>query len=128
VPSDHSSSVEVSVPLDIARSGATDFCPASHPQALYPLGDGNGGYKHKEVYTMDASSVRLQHIPRVGYVSIFPLLLKHIAPGDSRKLSAVLDMLESPEQLWTEYGLRSMSKSDKFYNKRNSPGDAPYWR
>ena len=30
--------------------------------------------------------------------------------------------------LWTEWGLRSISLTDKFYLKRNSPGDAPYWR
>lgn len=28
----------------------------------------------------------------------------------------------------TDYGLRSISKTDIFYRRRNSEGDAPYWR
>lgn len=121
--------IEVSVPLEVAKSGS-GICPSSHPQVMFPIGDGNGGYKHKEVLVMhDSSDVRLRHIPRVGYVSLFPLLLKHIdAHSQSARLGAVLDSIEDPQQLWTEHGLRSISRSDKFYNKRNSPGDAPYWR
>ncbi len=47
------SAVEVAVPVEIARSGG-DFCPSSHPKVLFPMGDGNGGYKMRERYVMDA--------------------------------------------------------------------------
>ncbi len=122
-------SVEISVPVEIART-STDFCPPSHPKLLFPIGDGSGGYKQREVYVLrDPQDVALRHVPRVGYVSLFPLLLKHIdAFAHPDRLGAVLDCMEDPQQLWTEHGLRSMSKGDRFYNKRNSPGDAPYWR
>ncbi len=36
--------------------------------------------------------------------------------------------MESPDHLWTPFGLRSLSKSASVYNKRNTEHDAPYWR
>ena len=47
---------------------------------------------------------------------------------NTERMSHVLDMIESPDLLWTNYGLRSMAKTDKFYRKMNAPGDQPYWR
>lgn len=40
------------------------------------------------------------HIPRKGYVGIFPLILE-LLPLDSRRFGAVLDFIESPVHLWT---------------------------
>lgn len=119
------STTDISVAIEILQKGKSDFCPASHPKPLYPLGDGNGGYRMVERFVMEKPS--LSHIPRVGYVSIFPLLLKLLDPY-SPKLGAILDMIEDPQQLWTDHGLRSIALTDKFYQRRNSEGDAPYWR
>lgn len=57
-----------------------------------------------------------------GYVSIFPFLLGLIGP-DSPKLGPVLDLLGDKEELWSDYGIRSLSKSDEFYGT-----DENYWR
>ncbi|KAJ1720256.1 Processing alpha glucosidase I, partial [Coemansia erecta] len=57
-----------------------------------------------------------------GYVSLFPMLLG-LVPPESEKLGHILDMIESPDELWTDYGLRSLSKSDEYYGK-----DENYWR
>lgn len=124
-PTDQSNTIDVQVPVEVLQQRRTDFCPASHPKPLYPLGDGRG--KYQMVERMVVENPTLSHIPRVGYVSIFPLLLRLLDPY-SPKLGAVLDMVEDPQQLWTEHGLRSISLSDKFYQRRNSEGDAPYWR
>ena len=64
---------------------------------------------------------------RVGYVSVFPLLLK-VLPPDSPKLKALLDQVRDPAHLWTPFGLRSLSTRDQLYEQENAPGDAPYWR
>jgi len=125
-PSKARSTMDVAVPLEVLRSRRTDFCPASHPQPLHALGDGRGGYHVVERFVQE-SPPSLTHIPRVGYVALFPLMMKLVDPFSSN-LGAMLDMLEDPEKLWTEFGIRSIAKSDMFYQKRNSAGDAPYWR
>ncbi|KAJ2845609.1 Processing alpha glucosidase I [Coemansia brasiliensis] len=57
-----------------------------------------------------------------GYISLFPMLLG-LLPPDSEKLGCILDMIEDPDELWTEYGIRSLSRSDEYYGKGED-----YWR
>lgn len=118
------STTDIYVSIRLLQSGDS-FCPDSHPRPLYPLGDGNGGYLMREKVIADSFS--LGFIPRVGYVSIFPFLLKSISPS-SPTLGSLLDMIEDPKLLFTPYGLRSIATTDAYYLRRNAPGDAPYWR
>ena len=74
-----------------------------------------------------AENASMHHINRIGYVSIFPLLLKLIPP-ESPRLDAMLNLIESRDLLWTDFGLRSIASNDVFYKHGNAPGDAPYWR
>ncbi|KAF6241423.1 hypothetical protein HO173_000133 [Letharia columbiana] len=64
-------------------------------------------------------SVRICH---KGYISIFPFLTG-LLPPDSPRLKAILDLISDPEELWSDYGLRSLSMSDEFYGT-----DENYWR
>ncbi len=121
---DQPSAVDIYVPISLLQSGGS-FCPQSHPKPLYPLGDGNGGYLTRE--KVGADGFYMEFIPRVGYVSIFPFILRAVAPS-SPKLATLLDIMEDPSLLYTPYGLRSLATSDLFYLRRNAPGDAPYWR
>eukprot|EP00111_Clytia_hemisphaerica_P003833 TCONS_00011010-protein len=66
-------------------------------------------------------------VDEFGYVSMFPFLLKILKP-DSSKLRILLDDIRSPEKLWTQYGLRSLSRTAPSYNKHNTEHDKPYWR
>ncbi|KAK9809318.1 hypothetical protein WJX73_004307 [Symbiochloris irregularis] len=66
-------------------------------------------------------------VPHVGYVSLFPLLMR-LLPPDSPALGKQLQSLRDPELLWTQHGLRSLAKSSSVYNKRNTEHDPPYWR
>jgi mannosyl-oligosaccharide glucosidase len=123
----------VDVKVDIStfrtRHPNNGDCPSSHPQYLFPMGDGNGNILIQKQYDYTVDDLVLSHIPRIGYVTIFPLLLKLIdCKEHSSQLTHILDIVQSPDHLWSPYGLRSISKSDLFYQVENAPGDSPYWR
>ncbi|KAK3082600.1 hypothetical protein FSP39_000227 [Pinctada imbricata] len=68
-------------------------------------------------------------VNRIGYISIFPFLMKIIHP-DSYKLKFIIDDMTNERKLWTDYGLRSLSKSDEYYKQNNdiNAEDEPQWR
>ncbi|KAI8099053.1 glycoside hydrolase [Halteromyces radiatus] len=61
-----------------------------------------------------------------GYITLFPMVLG-LLPSDSPKLGAILDMIEDEEQLWSPYGLRSLSASDPFYKTGEVYWRGPIW-
>lgn len=62
-----------------------------------------------------------------GYVSLFPFFLEILDPA-SPSLAVILKKIHDPDILWTNYGLRSLSKQSPIYMKRNTDDDPPYWR
>ncbi|KAK6541770.1 Processing alpha glucosidase I [Orbilia ellipsospora] len=66
------------------------------------------------------------HVCHVGYVSIFPFLLG-LLPHDSNKLGSILDIIADEEQLWSPFGLRSLSRQDEFYSKGENYWRGPIW-
>ena len=43
-------------------------------------------------------------------------------------LSRQLHLIQDPDLLWTDYGLRSLARNSSFYQQRNTEHDPPYWR
>ena len=70
---------------------------------------------------------KLQFVDHKGYVSLFPLALKLI-PKDAPELASYLDIIKDPNELWSDFGLRSLSKSSSMYGVKNTWQDPPYWR
>lgn len=61
-----------------------------------------------------------------GYVSLFPFLTG-LLRADSPKLGKVLALLGDEEELWSPYGLRSLSKKDEFYGSAENYWRSPIW-
>ena len=61
-----------------------------------------------------------------GYVSLFPFLTGMVG-GDHPHLGAILDLIEDPEHLWSDYGLRSLSASDELYHSGEDYWRGPIW-
>lgn len=58
-----------------------------------------------------------------GYVSLMPFIHRLIPNNDSQKLKLIIESIDDPERLWTNYGIRSLSKKDSKFHK-----DEDYWR
>lgn len=66
------------------------------------------------------------HVCHKGYLSLFPLNLG-LLPVDSPKLGSILDMIENEHELWSPYGLRSLSASDEFFGTGENYWRGPIW-
>ena len=62
------------------------------------------------------------HVCHEGYVSLFPLLARMLGPNDPRHADYLAALTDS-NRMWSEFGLRSLSKSDRYYGKNEN-----YWR
>ncbi|CAL8097923.1 unnamed protein product [Calicophoron daubneyi] len=62
-----------------------------------------------------------------GYVNLFPLFLRLIPPNSPR-LPRLISDLSDKSLLWSDHGLRSLSKNSPFYHRSNTKDDPPYWR
>lgn len=61
-----------------------------------------------------------------GYISIFPFLLGLLEP-DSPNLGAILKAIRDPAQMWTDYGLRSLSRDNPLYGTGEDYWRSPIW-
>lgn len=66
------------------------------------------------------------HVCHKGYISIFPFLTGMLSP-DSPRLKPILDLIHDPEELWSDYGIRSLSKKDKYYGTAENYWRSPIW-
>lgn len=78
--------------------------------------------KSKSFTDVAKSGSKVVHIVHKGYVSLLPLALG-IIPRDSKKLKDLLELIRSPEELWSPYGICSLSKSDEMHGTGEN-----YWR
>jgi len=61
-----------------------------------------------------------------GYISLFPFALKMLAPGN-KHIRDVIELIADPEELFSPYGLRSLSKSNEFYRTGEDYWRGPIW-
>ena len=72
----------------------------------------------RELYSdiAEYNEQNIKYVRHIGYVSLFPLL-SGVIPADSPRLKSILDIIQDENQLWTKFGLRSLSASDPYYLK-----------
>ena len=66
------------------------------------------------------------HVCHKGYISIFPFLTG-LLPPDSPRLKPILDLISDPDELWSDYGIRSLSQKDEFYGTEENYWRSPIW-
>lgn len=67
------------------------------------------------------------HVCHKGYISIFPFLVGGIVAPDSDRLKPLLDLIADPNELWSPYGIRSLSKSDEYFLTGENYWRGPIW-
>ncbi|EIW85275.1 glycoside hydrolase family 63 protein [Coniophora puteana RWD-64-598 SS2] len=67
-----------------------------------------------------------EHICHKGYLSLFPFMLS-LLPTDSPHLGPVLDLLRDPKELWSQYGIRSLSASHPEFGQGENYWKGPIW-
>lgn len=73
-----------------------------------------------------ANQTRGEFSNHVGYISLFPLISEMITI-DSEKIEKLLNMISNPKELYTNYGLRSLSVSDKLFGTKENYWRGPIW-
>jgi len=66
------------------------------------------------------------HVCHKGYISIFPFLLG-LLPPESPHLGAILDLVRNPDELWSPYGIRSLSLSHPLFGQGENYWRGPIW-
>ncbi|KAH0385804.1 glycoside hydrolase, partial [Aureobasidium melanogenum] len=61
-----------------------------------------------------------------GYISLSPFFAGLLAP-DHPHLGEVLDLISSPEHLWSPHGIRSLSQQDALYGTEENYWRSPVW-
>lgn len=123
------SNFEILNQMHLDSTSGTYFDFGNHTEKVrlrwHEIKDGNTMKRVLVRETLEAPQPTL--VPHVGYVSLFPFMMG-IIPFESSILGKQLDLISNRSTLWTDYGLRSLSKTSSMYMKYNTEHDAPYWR
>jgi mannosyl-oligosaccharide glucosidase len=66
------------------------------------------------------------HVCHKGYISLFPFMTGLLGP-DHEHLGDVLNLIGDKEELWSPYGIRSLSMKDEFYGTAENYWRSPIW-
>ena len=69
---------------------------------------------------------RIEQICHKDYVSLLPFLVDLLGPSHPH-VGAVLDITQNSEQLWSDFGIRSLSRKDEFYGTEENYWRSPIW-
>ncbi|PRT53520.1 putative mannosyl-oligosaccharide glucosidase [Wickerhamiella sorbophila] len=67
------------------------------------------------------------HVCHPGYVSHLPFFLRLVDAQDEKRLLSLIHQLRDEDQLWSNVGIRSLSKSDGFFGIGENYWRGPVW-
>jgi len=70
-------------------------------------------------------STKKYRLVNLGYVNLFPLAFG--LERNPQRLESVIQLIASRESLWSDFGVRSLSKSDPFFQKGDNYWTEPIW-
>ncbi|KAF1990188.1 glycoside hydrolase family 63 protein [Aulographum hederae CBS 113979] len=85
--------------------------------------DESGIYCDATVDQYDESA----HVCHKGYISLFPFLTGVMDLADKEKVGKVLDLIGDDAELWSEHGIRSLSRRDALYGTGENYWKSPVW-
>ncbi|AET37655.1 mannosyl-oligosaccharide glucosidase Ecym_1427 [Eremothecium cymbalariae DBVPG len=74
----------------------------------------------------DEADVR-KFVCHEGYVSLLPFALKLIPRNNQVRLKHMIKLMSDPEKIFSEFGLLSLSKQDKYYDTAEIYWRGPIW-
>jgi mannosyl-oligosaccharide glucosidase len=66
------------------------------------------------------------HVCHPGYISLFPFLLG-LLDRDHVHLDSILDFIHDEAEIWSPYGLRSLSRASPLYSSEENYWRSPIW-
>ncbi|EFQ97264.1 mannosyl-oligosaccharide glucosidase [Nannizzia gypsea CBS 118893] len=66
------------------------------------------------------------HVCHKGYISIFPFMAG-LLDANHPRLGDILNLIQDSEELWSDYGIRSLSKRDEFFGTGENYWKGPIW-
>ncbi|XP_078447230.1 glucosidase 1 [Wolffia australiana] len=113
--------------LDNTTGAYFDFGNHTEKVRLRWFIEKRGEAQIQELLRETLEAPKLQLVPHVGYVSLFPFFMG-IIPPESEILGKQLELISNHTSLWSDYGLRSLARTSSMFMKRNTEHDPPYWR
>lgn len=67
---------------------------------------------YKDIISNKRSLSKIEYSPHFGYPNLLPLAFGLVE--NKEEITAVISRIKNPNILWTDHGLRSLSKSDTY--------------
>lgn len=101
---------------------------SKHETEIIQSIEGNHWSERDQAYC-DTTVVNKSTVEKVchkGYVSLLPFCLGLMNPNNPH-IGAVLDLIHDPAELWSPFGIRSLSAKDKYYGTAEDYWRGPIW-
>lgn len=101
---------------------------SKHEQEIIQSIEGNHWSEPNQAYcdTTVVNKITVEQVCHKGYVSLLPFCLG-LMDRNNPHLGAVLDLIHDPAELWSPFGVRSLSTKDKYYGTEEDYWRGPVW-
>ena len=117
----------ISLSTLLNESDDTSDFTTHHTALLHNLDDLHWSDKHKTYCDATIDDYEEStHVCHKGYISLFPFMTG-LLPASHPNLPHILNLISNPDELWSPYGIRSLSQTDEFYGTEENYWRSPIW-